>query len=69
MAIAVIISPGSIACSRSGVVAGQQEEIVDRDLALAEMNDRIEGDQRDGEIAGIGGDAGLAGAEHGVAAV
>ena len=42
--------------------AGQQEKVVDRDLALAQMHDRIEGDQGDSEVSGIHGDAGVAGA-------
>ena len=60
MVIAVIISPGCERMFALGRGAGQQEEIVDRDLAFAEMDDGIEGDERHGEIAGIGGDAGVA---------
>ena len=51
-----------------GGAARQEKEVVDGELALAEMDGRIEGDERHREIAGIHGDAGLAGAEHGMAA-
>src|SRR5258707_11166886 len=48
--------------------AGQQEEIVGRNPARPEVDLCIEGDEGNGKIAGIAGDAGFAGAEHGVIA-
>jgi hypothetical protein len=55
-----------------GRVARQQEEVLRRDLAsraVLHIHDGVEGDQRHREVAGMGGDAGVADAEHGVAAV
>ena len=69
MLIAVIISPGLSACSRSGVAPGSRKKSSTATCAFAEMHDRVESDERDREIAGIGGDAGLAArrAPHGCA--
>ena len=66
--MAVIISPGSIACSLSGVAPGSRKKSSTETWRSPRWTDRVEGDQRDGEIAGIHGDAGVAGAEHGMAA-
>ena len=56
-----------------GRVAGQAVKRLDRDLAPAgsalDLHDRVERDQRHAEIRRMGGDAGLAPAEHGVQSV
>ena len=56
-----------------GRVAGQTMKGLDRDLAPAgsalDLHDGVERDQRHAEIRRVGGDAGLAPAEHGVQSV
>ena len=64
MVIAVIISPGCDRVFHVRCVAGQQKEVVERDLPFAEMHDGVEGDERQREIARIGGNAGVARAEN-----
>ena len=63
-------SPGSSTLSRSGLVAGQAVEVFQRHLAPAalalDLDDGVERHERHAEIGRVGGDAGVAPAEHGV---
>ena len=56
-----------------GRVAGQTMKRLDRNLAPAgsalDLHDSVEGDQRHAEIRRVGGDAGLAPAEHGMQSI
>lgn len=56
-----------------GCIAGEQEEVVDRDGAGAvhafHVHDGVQGDEGDGQVGGVGGDAVLARAEDRMTAV